>query len=239
MKDDTDDLIYLAAGPAAALLLGIALIPFRAWTSASNLTFAFMALTIAASELGGRRVALATAITSGLSLNFFLTKPYLTLRIADKHDVVAFVGLTACGLVAAAFGSHRERRKAERRTLETRLELLHAAIRSLETAERAEIALVRVLDRAAEAFSLSGVVLRGIDGGIVSASGRGISGLPASESADPERYPSEGVRVALVASGKRVGSLDVWGDGAEVDPASRRLLRDIGLLVAFVMAKRP
>jgi len=107
---DREDLFYLSAGPLAAILLGAALVPFRGVTTASNFTFAFMALTILVGEFGGRWAAVATAVVSALSLDFFLTEPYLRLAIQDKHDLIAFVGLAACGLIAATLGPHRGRR---------------------------------------------------------------------------------------------------------------------------------
>ena len=105
--DRGERLFYLAAGPLAAILLGVSLIPLRGVTTASNFTFGFMALTIVVAEFGGRGPAVATALTSALSLDFFLTEPYLRLTIADKHDFIAFVGLAACGLIAAALAARR------------------------------------------------------------------------------------------------------------------------------------
>ncbi|HZN53929.1 MAG TPA: DUF4118 domain-containing protein [Candidatus Polarisedimenticolaceae bacterium] len=110
MRDPEDRLIYLAMGPLAAIALGIALIPLRDAVIASNFTFLFIILVIVVAEYGGRRAAVATALVSSLSLDFFLTKPYLRLTIQGKHDITAFLGLTACGLVAAALGSRRGRR---------------------------------------------------------------------------------------------------------------------------------
>src|SRR6185295_17603637 len=104
MDDGDDGLLYLAAGPLSAILLGMLLVPLRDYTTASNLTFVFMALTIAVSALGGRPAAVATALCSALSLDFFLTRPYLHLTIEEKHDVIAFVGLAVCGLIAATLG---------------------------------------------------------------------------------------------------------------------------------------
>jgi two-component system sensor histidine kinase KdpD len=108
MKDD-EDIIYLGAGPAAAILLGAAMVPLREATSASNLTFPFLILIIVIAELGGWGPALATAVASSLSLNFFLTKPYLNLMIHGTDDVVAFLGLATCGLVVSAFAKRRGR----------------------------------------------------------------------------------------------------------------------------------
>jgi hypothetical protein len=84
MKDE-EDIIYLGAGPGAAILLGAALVPFREATSASNLTFPFLILIIVIAELGGWGPALATAVA------------------------VAFLGLATCGLVVSAFAKRRGR----------------------------------------------------------------------------------------------------------------------------------
>jgi hypothetical protein len=45
-KHDTERIFFLCAGPIGAILLGMLLVPLRGYTSASNLTFVFMALTI-------------------------------------------------------------------------------------------------------------------------------------------------------------------------------------------------
>jgi two-component system sensor histidine kinase KdpD len=107
MNDDGDNLIYLGAGPLTAVLLGMGLVPVRELTTASNFTFLFLALVIVVAEFGGRKAAVATAVASALSLNFFLTQPYLTLVIDDRNDVIAFVGLAGCGLLVASLASRR------------------------------------------------------------------------------------------------------------------------------------
>ncbi len=48
----TTGLPYLAAGPLAAIFVGMLLVPLRDFTSASNLTFVFMVLTIAVAAGG-------------------------------------------------------------------------------------------------------------------------------------------------------------------------------------------
>src|SRR5215467_13605807 len=105
--EEAEKLIYLAGGGLAAVFLGMALVPLRELTVASNFTFPFMILTFVVAEFGGRAAAVVTALVSALSLDFFLTRPYLKLTIEGKHDLIAFLGLVACGLVAAAIGSGR------------------------------------------------------------------------------------------------------------------------------------
>jgi K+-sensing histidine kinase KdpD len=80
-----DPRAWIVTGALGGLALGIALIPLRSVTSASNLAFALVAFTIVVAELGGRSAAVVTAVVSALTLNFFLTEPYLSLRI-DRAD---------------------------------------------------------------------------------------------------------------------------------------------------------
>src|SRR5437867_2652664 len=146
MDDADDSLLYLAAGPLAAIFLGMLLVPLRDYTTASNLTFVFMALTIAIAALGGRPAAVATALCSALSLDFFLTKPYLRLTMEEKHDTIAFLGLAVCGLIAATLGPERGERSALR-TARAHLQLLHETMSHLEAAGPLEAQLANVLGR--------------------------------------------------------------------------------------------
>jgi hypothetical protein len=109
MRREDESRVWMIAGAVGSLALGIALIPLRSLTSASNLAFVFLVFTIIVAELGGRATGLVAAVVSAISLNFFLTEPYLTLTISKPDDVVAFFALAACGLIAAAFGRRRER----------------------------------------------------------------------------------------------------------------------------------
>src|SRR5215470_16923721 len=109
MKPGDEDRVWAITGAFGSMALGISLIPLRAVTSASNLAFVFLVFTIVVAELGGRAAGLVTALVSAISLNFFLTEPYLRLTISKPDDVVAFFALAVCGLVAAAFGRRRER----------------------------------------------------------------------------------------------------------------------------------
>ena len=144
--EDQRDLVYVGVGPLAAILIGMALVPFRDFTSASNFTFVFLALIILVAELGGRAAALLTAVTAALSLNFFLTQPYLRLTIHSRDDVIAFAGLGACGLLAAALGAQRSRRKQDLEAARRHLQLLHVTLSQVEVAGPVEPALGRVLN---------------------------------------------------------------------------------------------
>ncbi len=158
-RQDPESQLWVAIGGIGAIALGVALIPLRSITSASNLAFAFLILTIVIAEVGGRAAGLATAVVSAFSLNFFLTEPYLTLAIDKPDDIVAFVALAISGLIAAAFGRRWARSS----------ELVSGARRDLEALERTAEGLTLgtpldvVLDDLRRSFGLGGLVLRRAD----------------------------------------------------------------------------
>lgn len=250
MEEDDDNLIYLGIGPLAAVILGMALVPLRDLTTASNFTFVFLVLTIVVAELGGRWAAVATALCSALSLDFFLTRPYLRLTIEGKHDVIAFVGLAVCGLVAAVLGSKRGERIAARKDLE----LLHSALSQLDGAGPVEPRLTRVLNASRAALLVAADVVRDDRGQLEAASERAharpvpavilepeILLSPGTAARDlPRRglpLSTEGGRLPLVAGNRLVGWLDLWGTGAPASVSSRRTLSDVGRLMAVLLAQ--
>jgi hypothetical protein len=248
VRSSDDRLWYLGIGPIAAILLGVALIPLREVTTASNLAFAFLALTIVVGEAGGRWAATATALASALSLNFFLTRPYSTLTIHGRDDIIAFLGLTACGLISATLGSGRAERQAGRRQLEA----VHAALRQLELGGPPESRLQEVLDSVRAAFPVSALAVRDEGGSLLASAGdqTRIAGVPplvaeaemlASAGSvrlgNPAPLPVGGLRLPLVAGRRPLGGLDLWGDGRPAGRETRRALWAVARAIAAVIAE--
>ena len=255
MEEDAESLFYAGAGPLAAILLGIALVPLRGLTSASNLSFAFIALTIVVAELGGRWAATATALVSALSLDFFLTQPYLRLAIEDKHDVIAFLGLMVCGLIAAALGSQRSDRIAALKTLEKHHDLLRSILRDWKGSAPVGPQLTAILRAARDVFPLAAAVIRDDRDRMVASSNPAVglhsvpeeilqpdTLLPVAGSDDTKALrwglalPENGGRIPLLAGGRAQGWLDIWGDGAWATAGSRRGLSDLARLLAVLLA---
>lgn len=254
MKQDSESLFYLGAGPLAAILLGMALVPLRGLTPASNLSFAFMALTIVVAELGGRWAAMATALVSTLSLDFFLTQPYMRLVIEDKHDVIAFLGLGVCGLIAASLGSHRGERIAALRVVEKHHNLLRSMLRDWNGAADAGPQLTSILRGARDVFPLAAAVVRDHAGHVVASAepSDGLRAVPedilqpdtllpaAGRDREALRWslplPDTGGRIPFVGGREPRGWLDVWGNGASASMESRRSLSDVARLVAVLLA---
>ena len=160
-----DSLVYIGAGPLLAIMLGVALIPLRESVTASNLSFAFVVLTVVVAAFGGRGAGVATALASALSLDFFLTKPYLSLRIQENHDLIAFTGLAVCGLVAASLGSPQ--RIAALREARSHGQLVHQTLGALEEGGPVETVLAHQLERARQILPVRALVLRDPSGRVV------------------------------------------------------------------------
>jgi uncharacterized protein DUF4118 len=247
--DSESEAFWLAVGIGGAIVLGIALVPLRGFTPAANFTFAFMALTIVVAELGGKRAAIASAVTSALSLDFFLTRPYLRLSMEDKHDLIAFVGLAFCGLIAAAFGTRRTRRSVHRR----HLDLLHEALLSLPEAGPPATRLLQLLDLARTTLPVSSLAVRDDRGALVAGTPRAASYPRPSVSLSMDALmrpgsgleplqgrgaplPTEGASLELVAANRTVGALELWGDGQPADANDLRVLSDVARSIGARLA---
>ena len=166
--------VWFVIGVAGAVALGVALTPLRTVVSASNLAFVFIALTIVVAEMGGRGPGLATAVVSALSLNFFLTEPYMSLEIHKPGDLGAFLALAACGLIAAAFGKRRVRTAEQVTRTRGDLEVLGRTAAGL--AARAPVE--EVLEELRRSFGLGGLVLRRADERLIAAAPTSQAELP-------------------------------------------------------------
>lgn len=254
MRREDDSRLWTAAGALGAMALGIALIPLRGFTSASNLAFAFLVLTIVVAELGGRGAALVAALVSAMSLNFFLTEPYLTLAISKRDDLIAFVALAACGLIAAAFGRRRARWSEAAGRAGERLEVLQMLVRSL----RARAPLDQILGDLKRGFGLSALVLRDADDRILAVAppGSAPAMIPETPLSLDTLFASDESRVRFGIRGPRLPEgggrlrfrtdrgilwLDLWeGDaqGFGVDE-SRTLAIAAGILELALSHRRP
>ncbi len=219
--------VWLAVAGLGAVALGVALIPLRAVTSASNLAFVFLAFTIVVAEMGGRGPALLAALVSAMSLDFFLTEPYLTLAISKTDDVIAFAGLVGCGLIAAAFGARRARWSETARRAAGELDVLKGV--SGRLAEGAS--LDGVLEDLRRAFRLGTVALRDADERVIAVTppGAAAPGAPTARlnpgsllasDATTHRFGPRGLRLPEGGGRLRLpaGEDVVWLDLQEGDP---------------------
>ena len=253
MRDEYQNPILLAAGVFASIVLGMLLVPLREHTHPGNFIFLFVILIVVVAEMGGRWAALATAGGSALSLDFFLTQPYLRLSIEDKHDLIAFIGLALCGLVAAALGSRRGERIAALTAARADLDLLHAAAAAIVASGPVGNRLEAVLRGARGSLPVAGAAVRDTEGKIVAGSSTALAQRPSpgtvleAETLLPPgmsigdlpprglALPVDGGRLPLATGGRQVGWLDLWGNGAPASLQARRTLAAVARLLASML----
>lgn len=235
----SEGLISGAAGTGAAILLGIVLVPFRELTPSSNLAFVFLALVIAVAEYGGRVAALATAVASSLSLNFFLTEPYLRLTIHGQDDVIAFLGLAACGLLAAALGGERAETAAALERERAHGEILGALAHDLTSWVETGSAAARTLRELQETHGIAAAVLRDAKGNVLAATRVALELDPPAKESRLETFAADGGPVSPF--GERVvletGTLDLWGARSSDAPPQRGKLADVARLLALLAGR--
>ncbi len=254
MHRNTKDLLMSAIGPMVAILLGMALVPFRTYTSASNFTYLFLILTILIAEYGGRGAAFATALCSAVSLDFFLTQPYMHLMIKSSHDIAAFAGLALCGFLVATFGVQRGEKALDLTSARGQLDLLHSAVSGLAAATEVEFHLRELLDAASSCAPLAAAAIKDESNHILAALAEGAdpTAVPTQilsphtllPKGSDEGYlqnlpfPKEGARIPLLVENRQVGWLDLWGNEAPVNTGVRRTLSDIAFLLGRMLAIR-
>lgn len=252
MEGDERGRVWIPTGVIGALALGVALIPLRGVTSASNLAFAFVALVIVVAEFGGRAPALVTAVVSAMSLNFFLTEPYLSLTMSKTDDTIAFAGMALCGLIAAAFGTRRARSAQSARRVRDDLVALRRVLKPLEAAASPATALGELR----LAFGLGRVALRDADDQVLAVSPEGTDrSLRAAVGLDGEtlfaldgtlhRFGERGLRLPEAGGYLRVTTergpvtLHLWeGDAAGFDEDARQALAIAASMLAQSLTRR-
>jgi len=251
MNRNNDTPMWVVAGVAGSVGIGIMLVPLRNSVSASNLAFLFVAFTIIVAELGGRLPALITAIMSAVSLNFFLTQPYLTLNIEKKEDLIAFFAMVGCGMIAAGFGRRRQRFTEDAQRTANELDVLQRLVDQL----RDHIPLEEILVNLRSSFRLGGLVLRNAKEQVVAAAPKRGPWRTPHTNITPDtlfspdavylrmgergfRLPEDGGRLQI-GGGKEGYLLDLWeGDAEGLNLDERQTLGVAAYLLMCEAARR-
>ncbi len=104
----------LAVGGLGAIGAGLVLVPFRREIDNANLALILVLVVVIAAIVGGRGAGALAAVTATLSFDFFLTRPYLSMRIDSADDMETMLVLLAVGLLVGQVAS-RGRRSRRRR----------------------------------------------------------------------------------------------------------------------------
>jgi Domain of unknown function (DUF4118) len=117
--DGPDDRLVVAGIGVAALgpiVVASALVPLREDIASANAALVFVVVVVLAAALGGRWTGVTAAIVSAMAFDFFLTRPYGSLKIDNADDIIATVLLLAVGLIVGEIvvWAHRGHRQSRR-----------------------------------------------------------------------------------------------------------------------------
>jgi hypothetical protein len=102
-----------AGGFLATIVVAAALTPLRDAFGNTNLALVLVVVIVAAAAVGGRVAGVFTSLGAALSFNFFLTRPYLTLAVDDREDLITVILLFIVGLIVGELASLRLRSRDE------------------------------------------------------------------------------------------------------------------------------
>ncbi len=140
--------IGAALGGLGAVVAGVLLVPFRSEIQNANLALLLVVVVVAAAIVGGRLAGAVAAIAATLSFDFFLTEPYLSMRVNSADDVeTALVLLTVGLLVGEVAARGRRSRRHRDRAVESVARVQHVAslVALGEDPERVTAAVTREL----------------------------------------------------------------------------------------------
>ena len=100
------------------LVVASLLVTVRDHMARSNAALVFVIVVVLAAALGGRWAGVTAAVISAMSYDFFLTRPYGSLKIDELEDIVATVLLLAVGLIVGevvvwAHRGHRQKKRGQ------------------------------------------------------------------------------------------------------------------------------
>jgi hypothetical protein len=125
-------LVLAALGPIVA---AAALVPVRDTLGSTNVALVLVLVVLAAALTGGRAAGAVAAVSTVLAFDFFHTRPYLTLTIDSRDDVVTTALLLPIGLL---IGSVAGRARRARRDAEASQDQMHRVHRVAELTARGE-----------------------------------------------------------------------------------------------------
>ncbi|MEP6623235.1 MAG: DUF4118 domain-containing protein [Acidimicrobiia bacterium] len=118
-------LLGLAFGALAPVLLALLLVPVRSDFRNANLALMLVLVVVLAAIIGGRRGGAIAAVVSTLAFDFFLTRPYLSMKIETSADLETALTLLGVGLLVGAVASRGRRSELGRERVAAALARVH------------------------------------------------------------------------------------------------------------------
>jgi K+-sensing histidine kinase KdpD len=103
--DRTGLLIGWAIGTPAVIIVAALLAIPRSLVNGTNAALVLMIVVVAIAAIGGRTAGILTALAAVMSFDFFLTKPYLSLKIESRNDLETAIALLVAAVIVGTIAS--------------------------------------------------------------------------------------------------------------------------------------
>ena len=213
LPEGPDDRLVVAGLGVAALgplVVASLLVTVRDHMARSNAALVFVIVVVLAAALGGRWAGFTAAVISAMSYDFFLTRPYGSLKIDELEDIVATVLLLAVGLIVGevvvwAHRGHRQKKRGQ-----DDITRLHRVAEQVAAGASAHDVLESVRAELTHLLSLRGCTFEQPPfGSPLPRLGRnGSIDIPRRRIVRGEfTLPAEGVEIPVLGRGRQVGRL--------------------------------
>jgi hypothetical protein len=212
---DPQKLMGIAVGGLGSIAAAVALVPFRASIDNANLGLLLVLVVVVAAIIGGGAAGAVAAITATVAFDFFLTRPYLSMRVDSADDVETVLILLVAGLLVGEVAARgRRARRLEERAAQAIARVHHVAelvAQGVPLAEavavvRQELVALLVLHDCWLEFPPFRWTLPLLE------SGGTVEGSEHHWSSGGFTLPADGVELAVVARGRQVARLILIGD---------------------------
>jgi hypothetical protein len=102
-------LVGLVIGGLGAIAVSVLLVPLRGDIDTSNLALILVVVVVLAAIVGNRAAAAVAAVVATMAFDFFLVRPYLSMRIDSHDDIETAIILLVVGLLVGEVAERARR----------------------------------------------------------------------------------------------------------------------------------
>jgi hypothetical protein len=122
-RDDSQ--LWMAIGGLAPIAIAAVLVVVRDHVLNTNLALVLAGVVVLVALAGGRAAGALAAVTATMSFDFFLTRPYLTLRMNSEDDIETAAILLGVGIIAGQYAARARRTRARMETGRSEIRRIH------------------------------------------------------------------------------------------------------------------
>ena len=138
------DTVFVVAGVVLPAVISAVLTPFRTSLPNTDAALVLVVVIVAVAAGGHRPAGLAASVSTAVSFDFFLTKPYERLAITHRNDIETTLLLLVVGIAVTEIAVRSRRYRATAHEEAGFVAGIHAAAAAVATGEDAQFVVMQV-----------------------------------------------------------------------------------------------